>query len=72
MYFRPGASSGILVGALTLPSVMLSKLIQMSRAVSLKEVEIEGTNSMFLSPNFCFYGALELLVRFHSESSTYI
>ncbi|KAK6788040.1 hypothetical protein RDI58_016565 [Solanum bulbocastanum] len=31
---RPGASSGIFLGAVTLPGVMVSKLIQMSRAVS--------------------------------------
>ncbi|OVA06975.1 hypothetical protein BVC80_1731g52 [Macleaya cordata] len=30
---RPGASSGILLGAVTLPSVMLSRLIQLSRAL---------------------------------------
>ncbi|CAD6248108.1 unnamed protein product [Miscanthus lutarioriparius] len=29
--YRPGASSGILLGATTLPSVMLSRLIQLSR-----------------------------------------
>ncbi|KAH7542681.1 dolichol kinase EVAN [Ziziphus jujuba] len=38
---RPGASSGILLGAVTMPTVMMSKLIQMARAVSLKEVGIE-------------------------------
>ncbi|KAG6631856.1 dolichol kinase EVAN isoform X1 [Carya illinoinensis] len=38
---RPGASSGILLGAVTLPVVMLSKLIQLSRAFSLHEVAIE-------------------------------
>lgn len=43
--FRPGASSGVLLGAVTLPALMLSKLTQMSRAVSLKEIEIEGKNS---------------------------
>ncbi|TVU33465.1 hypothetical protein EJB05_25285 [Eragrostis curvula] len=31
---RPGASSGILLGATTLPSVMLSRLIQLSRILS--------------------------------------
>ncbi|XP_008789547.1 dolichol kinase EVAN-like [Phoenix dactylifera] len=30
---RPGASSGILLGAVTLPTVMLSRLIQLSRAL---------------------------------------
>ncbi|XP_026417627.1 dolichol kinase EVAN-like isoform X2 [Papaver somniferum] len=35
---RPGASSGILLGAVTLPSVMLSRLIQLSRAVESKDI----------------------------------
>lgn len=36
--FRPGASSGILLGAVTLPSVVLSRLIQLSRAVESKDI----------------------------------
>ncbi|KAF8104089.1 hypothetical protein N665_0180s0008 [Sinapis alba] len=36
---RRGASSGILLGAVTLPSVMLSKLVQLKRAISLHEAE---------------------------------
>lgn len=39
---RPGASSGIFLGAVTLPGLMVSKLIQMSRALALGEVGIEG------------------------------
>nr|GMD69479.1 dolichol kinase EVAN [Ipomoea batatas] len=38
---RPGASSGIFLGAVTLPGLMVSKLIQMSRALALGEVGIE-------------------------------
>ncbi|GAB2275148.1 hypothetical protein Dimus_009909 [Dionaea muscipula] len=38
---RPGASSGILLGAVTLPAVMLSKLIQLSRALSVGEIELK-------------------------------
>ncbi|KAM7502161.1 hypothetical protein LguiB_001065 [Lonicera macranthoides] len=38
---RPGASSGILLGAVTLPGLMLSRLIQSLRAVSLDEVGVE-------------------------------
>ncbi|KAK9999403.1 hypothetical protein SO802_019006 [Lithocarpus litseifolius] len=38
---RPGASSGIFLGAVTLPVVMLSKLIQLSRALSLRQVPLE-------------------------------
>ncbi|KAL0460158.1 UNVERIFIED_CONTAM: Dolichol kinase EVAN, partial [Sesamum latifolium] len=42
-YFRtrPGASSGILLGAVTLPGVMISRLIQSLRAFSLQEIGIE-------------------------------
>ncbi|CAN6917091.1 unnamed protein product [Brassica oleracea] len=36
---RRGASSGILLGAVTLPSVMLSKLVQLTKAISLHEAE---------------------------------
>ncbi|KAF7823354.1 dolichol kinase EVAN [Senna tora] len=38
---RPGASSGIMLGAVTLPSVMLSRLIQLSRALPLGEVKLQ-------------------------------
>ncbi|XP_042481230.1 dolichol kinase EVAN isoform X2 [Macadamia integrifolia] len=41
---RPGASSGILLGAVTLPAVMLSRLIQLSRALSTHNIGIEGFN----------------------------
>ncbi|KAF7805627.1 dolichol kinase EVAN [Senna tora] len=41
LHTRPGASSGILLGAVTLPTVILSKLIQLSRGLSLGEVKIE-------------------------------
>ncbi|KAJ0240229.1 hypothetical protein HA466_0228850 [Hirschfeldia incana] len=36
---RRGASSGILLGAVTLPSVMMSKLVQLTRAISLHQAE---------------------------------
>ncbi|CAK7332249.1 unnamed protein product [Dovyalis caffra] len=36
---RAGASSGILLGAVTLPTFMLSKLIQQSRALSLHQIQ---------------------------------
>ncbi|KAK4482649.1 hypothetical protein RD792_009813 [Penstemon davidsonii] len=39
---RPGASSGTPLGAVTLPGLMVSRLIQVLRAVSLQEVGIEG------------------------------
>nr|XP_043609524.1 dolichol kinase EVAN [Erigeron canadensis] len=38
---RPGASSGILLGAVTLPGLAVSKLIQLSRAFLANEVGIE-------------------------------
>ncbi|XP_057528297.1 dolichol kinase EVAN [Amaranthus tricolor] len=37
---RPGASSGILLGTVTLPTVVFSKLIQLSRGLRLAEVAI--------------------------------
>ncbi|KZV54771.1 dolichol kinase-like [Dorcoceras hygrometricum] len=38
---RPGASSGVLLGAVTLPGLMFSRLIQILRAVSHHDVGIE-------------------------------
>ncbi|KAM1056268.1 hypothetical protein EV2_030553 [Malus domestica] len=43
---RPGASSGILLGAVTLPTVFISKTIQLSLAVSLHQVSIEELESL--------------------------
>ncbi|KAJ4971103.1 hypothetical protein NE237_004202 [Protea cynaroides] len=43
---RPGASSGILLGAITLPAVMLSRLIQLSRALSVGDIEIEEAGDL--------------------------
>lgn len=48
MNFRPGASTGILLGAVTLPAVMLSKLIQLSRAFSFHELESAGTSEALI------------------------
>ncbi|KAL6276182.1 hypothetical protein ACE6H2_019783 [Prunus campanulata] len=45
---RPGASSGILLGAVTLPAVVISKMIQLSRAFSLDQVGIEELESLTL------------------------
>ncbi|KAJ6838265.1 dolichol kinase EVAN [Iris pallida] len=39
---RPGASSGILLGAITLPTVLLSRLIQTLRTLSIHDVGSEG------------------------------
>ncbi|KAL9659330.1 hypothetical protein QQ045_024135 [Rhodiola kirilowii] len=38
---RPGASCGVLLGAITLPAVLASKLIQQSRGYLLREIELE-------------------------------
>ncbi|KAJ4829683.1 hypothetical protein Tsubulata_007479 [Turnera subulata] len=43
---RPGASSGILLGAVTLPAVLLSKLIQLSRAIALREINRQEVDYM--------------------------
>lgn len=43
---RPGASSGILLGAVTLPTVMISKLIQLTRAYSLQQIELQELEHM--------------------------
>ncbi|XP_031286376.1 dolichol kinase EVAN [Pistacia vera] len=43
---RPGASSGILLGAVALPTVMISKLIQLTRAYSLHQIELQELEHM--------------------------
>ncbi|KAG8496211.1 hypothetical protein CXB51_009155 [Gossypium anomalum] len=61
---RPGASSGIILGAVTLPTVMLSKLIQLSRAVSLQQIEIgelEHMTMQFWAASACSCGVLIFL-----------
>ncbi|XP_038990583.1 dolichol kinase EVAN-like isoform X2 [Hibiscus syriacus] len=61
---RPGASSGIMLGAVTLPTVMLSKLIQLSRAVSLQQIEIgefEHMTMQFWAASACSCGVLIFL-----------
>ncbi|XP_062082198.1 dolichol kinase EVAN [Humulus lupulus] len=60
---RPGVSSGILLGAVTLPTVMLSKLIQMGRAVS-NEIEIEEFEHLtmqYWAASACCLGVIILL-----------
>uniref|UniRef100_A0A7N0TLP2 dolichol kinase n=1 Tax=Kalanchoe fedtschenkoi TaxID=63787 RepID=A0A7N0TLP2_KALFE len=39
---RPGASCGVMLGAVTLPAVLVSKMIQQSRGYLLGEIELEG------------------------------
>ncbi|RVW54212.1 Dolichol kinase EVAN [Vitis vinifera] len=53
---RPGASSGIFLGAVTLPAVMISRLIQLSRAFSLHEVGIKVAFTYHKFPLFSEVG----------------
>ncbi|KAM7279430.1 hypothetical protein ACFE04_006564 [Oxalis oulophora] len=43
---RPSASSGILLGAVTLPALMLSQLIQLSRAFAIHHVQLQELQHM--------------------------
>ncbi|KAF3454933.1 hypothetical protein FNV43_RR05381 [Rhamnella rubrinervis] len=61
---RPGASSGVLLGAVTMPAVMMSKLIQLSRAVSSMEVEIEELEHLtmqYWATSACCFSVLMFL-----------
>ncbi|KAA8544113.1 hypothetical protein F0562_022125 [Nyssa sinensis] len=61
---RPGASSGILLGAVTLPTLMISKLVQQSRAVSLHEFgveELEYLQLQYWATSACCFGVLVFL-----------
>lgn len=44
---RPAASSGILLGAVTLPAVTIARLIQLSRGFLIHEVGIEGISTTY-------------------------
>ncbi|KAL5565764.1 hypothetical protein UlMin_028928 [Ulmus minor] len=59
-----GASSGILLGTVALPTVMMSKLIQISRALSLNEVsieELEHLTMQYWATSACCLGVLVYL-----------
>lgn len=61
---RPGVSSGIFLGAMTLPGLMLSKLIQMSRGLSLSEVgvlEFENLRLLYWATSICCFSMLVFL-----------
>lgn len=67
--YRPGASSGILLGAVSLPGVLFSRLIQLSRAVSVNEVGVEGNLKNVLLLNrceSCEFWVLILLIIWYS------
>ncbi|KAK8963202.1 hypothetical protein KSP40_PGU011314 [Platanthera guangdongensis] len=63
-YTRSGASSGILIATVTLPSLMLSRLIQVSRAVSDHEI---GPEYWYVIMNlawlFCYGLATVILMK---------
>ncbi|XVE59046.1 hypothetical protein DITRI_Ditri05aG0013400 [Diplodiscus trichospermus] len=61
---RASASSGIMLGAVTLPTVMLSKLIQLSRALALQGIEIgelEHMTKQFWATSACCCSVLIFL-----------
>ncbi|KAL6979374.1 dolichol kinase [Sarracenia purpurea var. burkii] len=61
---RPGASSGILLGAVAIPSLMISRLIQLSRALSLQEVgipELEFLQLQYWAAIACCFSVLGFL-----------
>uniref|UniRef100_A0A6N2L7Q8 dolichol kinase n=1 Tax=Salix viminalis TaxID=40686 RepID=A0A6N2L7Q8_SALVM len=69
---RAGASSGILLGAVTLPTFMLSKLIQQSRAFSLHHVHLGELNYMALQYWAAFgscFTVLMVLCLFTSDNT---
>ncbi|XP_074584915.1 dolichol kinase EVAN isoform X2 [Curcuma longa] len=72
---RPGASSGILLGAVTLPAVMLSRLIQLSRVLLEKNVnpdDVSGLGMQFwIASASCFSVLIFFCLAFqHSPKNT--
>ncbi|XP_071690375.1 dolichol kinase EVAN [Rutidosis leptorrhynchoides] len=65
---RPGASSGILLGAVTLPGLAISKLIQLSRALLVNQVGIEDVEFIRLQYWATCTSCLCLLVFLYSIS----
>ncbi|CAA6673374.1 unnamed protein product [Spirodela intermedia] len=71
---RRGASSGILLGAITLPAVMLSRLIQLSRSLGVHNArvdEIERMQLQYWAASVSCFGVLIFFFLFlrHSSSS---
>ncbi|KAI3743234.1 hypothetical protein L1987_60940 [Smallanthus sonchifolius] len=68
---RPGASSGILLGAVTLPGLAISKLIQLSRALLVNEVGTEDVEFIRLqywaTSTSCLCVLVFLCYIFHHE-----
>ncbi|KAJ6984125.1 hypothetical protein NC653_022383 [Populus alba x Populus x berolinensis] len=65
---RAGASSGILLGAVTLPTFMLSKLIQQSRAFSLHQVHHGELNYLALQ-YWAAFGSCFTVLMVRSKAS---
>eukprot|EP01018_Ginkgo_biloba_P035735 Gb_24202 [translate_table: standard] len=62
---RPGSSSGIFLGTVTLPTVMLSRLIQLCRSISEQESEIPDSGNLrlqFWAACACSLGVLFFLL----------
>ncbi|KAI5666360.1 hypothetical protein M9H77_16213 [Catharanthus roseus] len=59
---RPGVSSGILLGAVTLPGLMLSRLIQMMRGIQLNEVTVPELEYLQMQYWITFVSCFSILV----------
>uniref|UniRef100_A0A7C9DL87 dolichol kinase n=1 Tax=Opuntia streptacantha TaxID=393608 RepID=A0A7C9DL87_OPUST len=75
---RPGASSGVLLGAVTLPILMFSKLIQLSRGLPLEEVslaEFQYQKLLYWATYVSCFSVLLFLarvVRYSSSSKNFL
>ncbi|CAM8889277.1 unnamed protein product [Rhodiola kirilowii] len=70
---RPGASCGVLLGAITLPAVLASKLIQQSRGYLLREIELEEFEYLKLqywATFSCCFSVLSFVAFDSKDSST--
>ncbi|CAM8937549.1 unnamed protein product [Rhodiola kirilowii] len=70
---RPGASCGVLLGAITLPAVLASKLIQQSRGYLLREIELEEFEYFKLqywATFSCCFSVLSFVAFDSKDSST--
>ncbi|CAM8897980.1 unnamed protein product [Rhodiola kirilowii] len=70
---RPGASCGVLLGAITLPAVLASKLIQQSRGYLLRAIELEEFEYLKLqywATFSCCFSVLSFVAVGSKDSST--
>ncbi|CAM8942837.1 unnamed protein product [Rhodiola kirilowii] len=70
---RPGASCGVLLGAITLPAVLASKLIQQSRGYLLREIELEEFEYLKLqywATFSCCFSVVSFVASVSKDSST--